>query len=641
MSNDYFEHDTAISRNTLGRASQINNLAQAIEAGFDKLPAEADLKQGKGNYVADSGAANAYVVTLTYPPPSYSAGLTFNMKVANDNTGAATCNVNGLGVKTIKRYDGSDLDANDLVAGMIATLVYDGMYLVLTGAHGAAETNSQASATAAAGSANTAGNHASTAGGHASDAGNSASAASASAGAASGHATTSQNWATQTGSEVAGGEYSAKEQAIGSAVPTGSAKDWASKESGNVADGLKSARQYAEDAQQFSGLPDPTGNGEKFLRQKSDETGLEYAEIQLGGTLGLLHTIYAPETSDTFSENGAVFQRIGITVQYNENVTHSSLLPEAYKSPYGEQVSNASQTKFSGVYNGSEFLLVGGGTEVSKSSDGVTWTAHTGAISNCYGVIHDGSQYVAVSTGGSCMTSPDGETWTERATPFTGTDSLRAIAWNGSVYVACGYSNNEIISSTDAITWTDRTPASNGYQYGIAYGAGVFCIVGRDGNCRTSPDGITWTERTLGDSSTDFEGIAFGAGLFVAVGFNGVLYTSPDGATWTDRSIDVGGIDVFESVTWTGSEFLIGVDKQSGSETGFFRSSDGISWEEIPGLDIYTVGSNVLLSDGSNYVASASGGSIYLNNGVDEFVRIGRLESDIDNTPLFAYARVL
>ena len=79
------------------------------------------------NYVADTGAANAYVALLSPALASYTAGVLVQFKAANANTTASTLNVNGLGVKTIKKLDGAtDLVANDIKAGQIVTVEYDG-----------------------------------------------------------------------------------------------------------------------------------------------------------------------------------------------------------------------------------------------------------------------------------------------------------------------------------------------------------------------------------------------------------------------------------------------------------------------------------------------------------------------------------
>lgn len=77
-------------------------------------------------YAADVGAADAYAITLSTAPTAYTEGQEFTFKATNANTGASTINVNGLGVKTIKKYNDIDLNAGDIEAMGIYKVVYDG-----------------------------------------------------------------------------------------------------------------------------------------------------------------------------------------------------------------------------------------------------------------------------------------------------------------------------------------------------------------------------------------------------------------------------------------------------------------------------------------------------------------------------------
>jgi hypothetical protein len=72
------------------------------------------------------GTANALTLLIGGAPGSYAAGQRYAFVVAANNTGAATLTVNGLGVKSIRRPDGSTLAANDLVAGNLVAVTYDG-----------------------------------------------------------------------------------------------------------------------------------------------------------------------------------------------------------------------------------------------------------------------------------------------------------------------------------------------------------------------------------------------------------------------------------------------------------------------------------------------------------------------------------
>lgn len=95
-------------------------LGQAVNVG--------QVQQNALTYFADTGAANAYVVTPAPAWASYIAGSNLYVKIGagNTNTGAATINVSALGAKNILNQDGSAPQANALLAGSVYHLVYDG-----------------------------------------------------------------------------------------------------------------------------------------------------------------------------------------------------------------------------------------------------------------------------------------------------------------------------------------------------------------------------------------------------------------------------------------------------------------------------------------------------------------------------------
>ena len=100
------------------------NLASSSMAAAD-LPYSV-LQNGAAVYALDTGAADAYVVTLSPVPAAYVTGMAIMMKAANANTTTSTINVNGLGPITIKKGVSTNLAANDILAGQMCSLVYDG-----------------------------------------------------------------------------------------------------------------------------------------------------------------------------------------------------------------------------------------------------------------------------------------------------------------------------------------------------------------------------------------------------------------------------------------------------------------------------------------------------------------------------------
>lgn len=104
------------------------NISQLASAPyFPTLPqVPTGVQNGQWVFGAAGGTANALTATLSPIPTALSAGLVVNLIIATTNTGAATLNLNSLGVKTIVRPNGDGLVQGDLLAGRMRTLIYDG-----------------------------------------------------------------------------------------------------------------------------------------------------------------------------------------------------------------------------------------------------------------------------------------------------------------------------------------------------------------------------------------------------------------------------------------------------------------------------------------------------------------------------------
>lgn len=85
-----------------------------------------NLETGASYYAVDGGGTDAYAATLSPIPASYTPGMVVHFKANTANTGAATLNVNGLGVKNIKKDGGADLETGDILAGQVVAVLYDG-----------------------------------------------------------------------------------------------------------------------------------------------------------------------------------------------------------------------------------------------------------------------------------------------------------------------------------------------------------------------------------------------------------------------------------------------------------------------------------------------------------------------------------
>lgn len=88
-----------------------------------------------GQFFTDSGTANAYVLTPVSPFKSpvsvgagegYFNGMIIIFRAGNANSGASTVNVNGAGVKNLKKTDGTDVATGDILTTVDVVFRYDG-----------------------------------------------------------------------------------------------------------------------------------------------------------------------------------------------------------------------------------------------------------------------------------------------------------------------------------------------------------------------------------------------------------------------------------------------------------------------------------------------------------------------------------
>jgi hypothetical protein len=164
---------------------------------------------------------------------------------------------------------------------------------------------------------------------------------------------------------------------------------------------------------------------------------------------------------------------------------------------------------------------------------------------------------------------------------------------------------------TDAQTnWSLLNPTPTDTQLGgLAFGAGRFVAVGREGTVLLSESGEDWTKLAPVTGRPQFEGLIFAQAKFVALDADGVSYTSPDGTTWTKGSASGGsrklvyGSGAFVTILRDGSGFATSPDGQNwtsrviGASAGinslafahnlfvagtananYLTSTDGISW---------------------------------------------------------------
>jgi hypothetical protein len=177
-----------------------------------------------------------------------------------------------------------------------------------------------------------------------------------------------------------------------------------------------------------------------------------------------------------------------------------------------------------------------------------------------------------------------------RFSPFN--SSTYGVAWNGTIWVACGQGINTIATSVDGISWIprDRGIIFTTYAYAAAWSPnlGLWVVVGNSGGtsstnvAATSPDGITWTgvpgfitsaaNAPLRKGCWAYNPTGTLGSIYVIgeLGANSRIYTSADGSNWAFRSIPV---STAYNVGWNGNLFIA-----TTSNTTVMTSPDAITW---------------------------------------------------------------
>lgn len=236
-----------------------------------------------------------------------------------------------------------------------------------------------------------------------------------------------------------------------------------------------------------------------------------------------------------------------------------------------------------------------GGGRIKKSDDGLTWVSEVNDSHISLAKIQFlGGKFIGVGgnnffnpslTGQDeqIYTSNDGVIWNSRRLGTAHTGSvLTWTAYGNGIYVAVGYINvgstRKYYTSTDAITWTERTSLSGDDLYCIDFDGTRFITISGAGKVYSSTDGLSWTQiSTVGVSI--FSKLCYGNGKWVVCDGANNVFSSPNGVTWTRATTLPGGGDGIANLSFANNLFFIGTQKGfSGSNTKLMSSSDGLVW---------------------------------------------------------------
>lgn len=266
------------------------------------------------------------------------------------------------------------------------------------------------------------------------------------------------------------------------------------------------------------------------------------------------------------------------------------------------------------AYGNSVWVTVGNGFRAS-SATGATWTSAATPSSYYFQstVRFANGIFVAPSSSG-VSTSSNGTTWTSQAlassTTWTNADaqSLVSVAYGNGLWVMA----DDRFLTTDVLAFFVSSTNGGGWQQvltnvpysqptAIAFGNGLFVVVGYGGLVATSTNASSWTLRSLGSTSDlGLMAVTYADGRFIAVTNSGKAYRSTDGVTWTKATASAGAL---YGVTYGNGVFVA-------TGGGFFTSPDAITWTRRPwsgatGFEDIAFGNNRFVAIGSNSFATS------------------------------------
>jgi len=246
--------------------------------------------------------------------------------------------------------------------------------------------------------------------------------------------------------------------------------------------------------------------------------------------------------------------------------------PENVQPAYVQKAVNCSFSTMNAETRGGFVCL----PELGATPFGHKWTysAIDASSADFYDVSYGQGLFVAVGTGGAIYSSSDAVTWTVRTPPNT--PNYTDIAFANGVFVVVGATtasgNPPIARSTDGINWSTPTTSPASTMTGVSYGNGVWVAVGNQRSYVSMDNGVNWTTSSVISNLQFAQGLSFGNGVFTAVTALGTIVYSYDGLTWTVSNI-LYSSSAFIDVAFGNQTFVT----LAGDGT-VYTSSDGISW---------------------------------------------------------------
>lgn len=222
------------------------------------------------------------------------------------------------------------------------------------------------------------------------------------------------------------------------------------------------------------------------------------------------------------------------------------------------------------IFHNNIFVAIGNGGTILTSPDGIVWTKQiSNTIDSLRNIIYADNKFIITGYQDTILTSSDGITWTKRM--YEGEGYLvNKIIFANNTFVFMK-TNDEVHTTPDLISsWAMQNIGEiNVYLSDLTYGNGKFVIIGDKGTILTSTDAISWTQQDSG-TTIELQKIIFADNKFIILTKGGLILTSPDTIHWNKQTTES---DNLFSITFGSGKFVA-----TGSMGIILTSTDGITW---------------------------------------------------------------
>lgn len=290
-----------------------------------------------------------------------------------------------------------------------------------------------------------------------------------------------------------------------------------------------------------------------------------------------------------------------ITLTAGESISLSTSTSTYFKDPLG--VSNSALKLTNGNYVNGNYVVLGQDTStgyglVLTSTDGLTWTQRT---FNFYVVTQDityGNGYYVIcnqATAGKIHYSTDLATWTEVSLPAGA--AMYSITFGGNKFLVGGSGGNAFYSTSTPLSWTQVVFPNGNYTgtiNSVSY-IGTNYVFATSGPTFTTTDFSTYVSVNYMYDSTGWAGCTANATRFYSTTYtapvsvaNRVVQYTTDGITFTNGTTVTfnGGDSQTYPIALGNGAMLLMPQYWYGTSLKYTRSSDGLTWTNITGLNI-------------------------------------------------------